>query len=204
MPFTLILGIFVQIFFMLKQDQIVKNTKKYFQTAQEHGFMPEELINFLGEAFIKAPASTMADLNNAFEGGLIDHLLKVTKYAISINENVLPESLRLPKKDLIKVCFLHQIGKTHLYVPCTSEWHIKNQGKMYEFNDSIVSMRVGERSAYYAISNGVSLTQEEYQAIVNFDKDDSDKQSKYHNSLLGDLLKMANQLAIIEEKKSNS
>jgi len=189
---------------MIKQEQIVKNTKKYFQTAQEQGFMTEELMSFLGETFIKAPASTMADLNNAFEGGLIDHLLRVTKYAVSINETILPENLRLPKKDIIKVCFLHQIGKAHLYVPCTSEWHIKNQGKLYEFNDGLTSMRVGERSAHYVLSNGVTLTEEEYQAIINFDKDDSDKQAKYHNSLLGDLLKMANQLAIIEEKNQKN
>lgn len=189
---------------MIKQEQIVKNTKKYFQTAQEHGFMTEELMNFLGESFIKAPASTMADLHNAFEGGLIDHLLRVTKYAVSINESLLSESLKLPKKDIIKVCFLHQIGKAHLYTPCTSEWHIKNQGKLYEFNDNLTSMRVGERSAHYALTKGVTLTEEEYQAIINFDKDDTDKQAKYHNSLLGDLLKMANQLAIIEEKNQTN
>lgn len=185
---------------MIKQEQIVKNTKKYFQTAQEQGFMTEDLMSFLGEDFIKAPASTMSDLHNAFEGGLIDHLLRVTKFAISINENVLPEHLKLDKKTIIKTCFLHQIGKAHLYLPCTSEWHRTNQGKMYEFNDELVSMRVGERSAYYALSNNVSLTEEEYQAIVNYDKDNTDKQAKYHNSLLGDLLKMANDLAITEEK----
>lgn len=189
---------------MIKQEQIVKNTKKYFQTAQEQGFMTEELMAFLGENFIKAPASTMSDLHNAFEGGLIDHLLRVTKYAVSINETILPENLKLQKKDIIKVCFLHQIGKAHLYIPCTSEWHIKNQGKMYDFNDSLTSMRVGERSAHYALNNGVTLTEEEYQAIINFDKDDNDKQAKYHNSLLGDLLKMANQLAITEEKNQKN
>ena len=189
---------------MIKQEQIVKNTKKYFQTAQEQGFMTEELMNFLGESFIKAPASTMADLHNAFEGGLIDHLLRVTKYAVSINENVLSENLKLQKKDLIKVCFLHQIGKAHLYLPCTSEWHIKNQGKMYDFNNELTSMRVGERSAYYAISHGVILTEEEYQAIINFDKDDSDLQSKYHTSSLGNILKIANELAIMEEKNQKN
>jgi len=187
---------------MLKQEQIVKNTKKYFQTAKEQGFMTDELMTFLGESFIKAPASTMADLHNAFEGGLIDHILRVTKYAVSINENVLSENLKLDKKDIIKVCFLHQIGKAHLYVPCTSEWHIKNQGKLYEFNNELTSMRVGERSVYYVLTNGVTLTQEEYQAILNFDKDTTDLQSKYHTSNLGSLLKIANELAIIEEKNS--
>ena len=142
----------------------------------------------------------MVHLHNAFEGGLIDHLLRVTKFAVSINENVLPEALKLDKKTLIKVCFLHQIGKANLYVPCSSEWHRTNQGKMYEFNNDLLSMRVGERSVYYTLGNNIPLTEEEYQAIVNYDKDDTDKQAKYHTSMLGTILKMANELAIAEEK----
>jgi hypothetical protein len=40
---------------------------------------------FLGEEFINAPASTMESLNNAFTGGLIDHLLRVASYAVKFN-----------------------------------------------------------------------------------------------------------------------
>jgi len=182
---------------MLDKDKIIKNTKKYFETAEP--FMTESLTAFLGQDFMAAPASTNKDLNNAFEGGLVDHLLRTTKFAISINA-ALPEKLRLPKEDIIKVCFLYQIGKAHLYTPCTSEWHIKNQGKMYEFRNEEVSMRVGERSVFYALSHGVTLNDVETQAIMNHDKDDSDKQSKFHTSSLGMLLRQANEWAIIEEK----
>jgi hypothetical protein len=184
---------------MLEKDKIIKNTKKYFQTADSVGFMTEELTQFLGQDFIEAPASTNKDLNTAFEGGLIDHLLRTTKFGVSINET-LPENLKLKKEDVIKVCLLYQIGKAHAFTPCLSEWHRNNQGKMYEFNSNILSMRIGERSAYYALSNGVKLTELEYQAIVNHDKDDTDKQSKYHTSVLGMLLKQANEWAITEEK----
>jgi hypothetical protein len=62
-------------------------------------------------------------------------------------------------------------------------------------------MRVGERSAYYAISHGVSLTEEEYTAILFFDKTD-DKMSEYHNTMLGELLKMGNVLAIKSATKN--
>jgi hypothetical protein len=72
---------------------------------------------------------------------------------------------------------------------------------MYEFNNDITSMRVGERSAYYILSHGVSLTEDEFAAIVFFDKVD-DKMSDYYNSMLGELLKMANTLAIKHEQKS--
>jgi hypothetical protein len=178
----------------LKSEQIVKNTKKYFQTATDNGFMNEDLIKFLGEDFIKAPASTMKNLHNAFEGGLVDYLLNVTKFAINFN-NSLPEEMRVDQKSLIKVCFLHQIGKAKMYKPCTSEWHIEKQGKMYEFNENSVSMRVSERSIYYATQHGIQFTDEEYSAILNFDKVD-DKMAEYHNTMLGDLLKTASLFTI--------
>lgn len=178
----------------LDQTKIVSNTKKYFETAKELGFMNDELMAFLGEEFIKAPASSMADYHNAFEGGLIDHLLRVASYAVRIN-NSLPENEKVNQNSLLKVCFLHGIGKAKLYKPCTSEWHRKNQGKMYEFNENLVSMRVSERSLYYALSHGIKFTEEEFSAIIFFDKTD-DKMSEYHNSMLGELLKMGSILAI--------
>jgi len=183
----------------LSNEIIVKNTKKYFKTAQENGFMTDELMTFLGEEFIKAPATTMKDLHNSFEGGLIDHLLRVTKYALYINEF---HSIKIEKETILKVCLLYQIGKAKAYVPCTSEWHKDKLGKNYEFSD-ILSMKVGERSAYYALSHGVKLTEEEFQAIVNHDKENSDKQATYHTEWLGEVLKMANIMAIAEEKKLN-
>jgi hypothetical protein len=183
----------------LEKEKIVANTKKYFDTATKLGFMNEGLMTFLGEDFIKAPASSMLSFNNAFEGGLIEHLLNVAKYAVLINKS-LPDDEKVDQNSLVKVCLLHQIGKAKLYTPCLSEWHREKQGKMYEFNEELTSMRVGERSVYYATSNGVSLTDEEYAAILNFDKTD-DKMSEHHNSMVGELLKMGSVLAIKSEQK---
>ena len=180
----------------LTQEKIVANTKKYFETATNNGFMTEELMTFLGESFIKAPASTMESLHNAFEGGLIDHLLRVAFYAVRFN-NSLPDDKKVDQKSLLKVCLLHQIGKANLYVD-GAEWAKKN-GKYYDFNNTLISMRVSERSIYYATSNGVTFTEEEFGAILMSDKSD-DKQAEYHNSILGDLLKMANLFAIKHEK----
>ena len=182
----------------LDQKKIVANTKKYFDTATKYGFMNDELMNFLGEAFVKAPASTMESLHNAFEGGLIEHLLRVAFYAVKFND-VLPDDKKVDQASLLKVCLLHQIGKAHLYKPSESEWHRKNQGKMYEFNNDLVSMRVSERSVYYALSHGVTFTEEEYSAILMSDKSE-DKMAEYHNSILGELLKMANIFAVKHEK----
>ena len=181
------------------KDKILKNKEKFLETNIKYEIFNEELLKFLGEDIITAPASTMTSLHNAFPGGLVDHILKTTKYAVGLNA-LLPKNLQVDIKSLIKVCFLHQIGKTFLYKWNESEWHRNNQGKMYEFNEELVSMRVGERSIYYATKYGLSLTEEEYQAIINYDKTDDDKQAKWYGGVLSTILKQSNELAIMEEK----
>ena len=46
----------------------------------------------------------------------------------------------------------------------------------------------------------LNLTEEEYQSIVNYDKSDDDKQSKWYSSSLSTILRQANELSIIECK----
>ena len=157
----------------LQKEEVIVNTKKYLETAnhKDFGFMTPELEELLGSEFIKAPASATTKLHNAFEGGLIDHILRVMKKAYLINEGMV-EGLKVSMKSLVKVVYLHQIGKAKLYTPNSSEWHRTNLGKMYEFNEDLTSMSIGERSVLYALSSGITLTDDEYVAIVNHDKTD--------------------------------
>jgi hypothetical protein len=186
---------------MIEQEIIEKNKKNYYGGITAYKVCPIEFIDHLADmGLFTSPASTMVSLHNAFPGGLVDHLLRVTSYAVKIND-MLPESLKQSKNSVVKVSLLHSIGKVGLYIPCKSEWHIKNQGKMYEFNENLTSMSVGERSVFYITSNGNNILNEyEYQAILNYDKDSSDKMSEWHSSPLGVILKMAIKLAIMEEK----
>jgi hypothetical protein len=182
------------------KEKIIRNKEKFTKTNETYNILSENLMEFLGEDLYSAPASNMESMYNAFPGGLVDYILTVTKYGINLND-ILPELQRVDKQSIIKVCFLHQLGKVKLYKFCESEWHRKNQGKMYDFNEDLVSMRVGERSAYYSLRYGVGLSDEEYQSILNYDKTDDDKQSKWYGSTLSIILRLANELAIIECKK---
>jgi hypothetical protein len=182
---------------------IEKNKKIFNKTVETYNIFTPKLIEFLGPSLFTAPASTMTSLHNAFEGGLIDHLIRVAKYAAMFNE-ILPESLRCTKESVLKVSFLSEIGKVFLYKPCESEWHRKNQGKMYEFIEENVSMKVGERSLYYALTNGVLLTEQESQALLCHDKQpDDDKMVKWYSTPLTNVLKAAIGFAIMEEKNEN-
>jgi hypothetical protein len=189
---------------MITSEQIEKNKKTYLTAVKTYNVCHPEMFDILTNlGMFEAPASTMLSLHNAFPGGLVDHLLRVASYATKINET-LPELLKQKKESLIRISLLHGIGKVGLYKPNKSDWHIKNQGKMYEFNEELTSMSVGERSVYYMIiyKNGDMLSDIEYQAIINYDKPQSDKMSEWHTSTLGEILKMAIKLAIIEEKSN--
>lgn len=188
---------------MITQEKINQNTKKFTDTVQSYSVCDKNLIDKLFElGFFIAPASTMLNLNNAFPGGLVDHSLRVAMYCVKINET-LPDELKQSKNSLIRVALLHAIGKSSLYIPCKNDWQIKNMGKMYEFNEELTSMSVGERSIMYIMnhSDNTKLTNDEYQAIINHDKDTDNKSSEWHTETLGVILKMAIKLAIITEKK---
>jgi hypothetical protein len=145
----------------------------------------------------------MKDMNNAFPGGLLDHSIKVAKYAVYLNK-VIPKEMQMDVSSVLKVSFLSEIGKSFLFKPCKSEWHVNNLGKYYEYNEDIISLKVGERSLLYALQNGVKLTEEESQAILNHDKPDDDKQNRWYTNKLGQILKQATDLAILEEKETNN
>jgi hypothetical protein len=183
----------------LSKEKIIKNAKKFNETGLKYGFINDELITLLGQEFITAPACSTTNLYNTFDGGLIHHILTTTKYAISINE-MLPENKQVNIESLIKVSFLHQIGKAKMFVEQKSQWHRDNKGEMYIFNDELLSMTVSERSVYYALISGIKLSEDEVFAIYNYNDDFSGRPMTTTGEKLAAILRIANQLAILEEK----
>jgi len=183
---------------MLTTKQLESNQAKFLEVNEKYNIMTKELVEFLGDNLFIAPASSTLSMVGCYPGGLLHHTIKACKYAINMNK-LLPENIRQSDATIIKTVFLSQIGKVFMFCPCTNEWKLK-EGKMYEFCDNLIRLRVGERSIYYATKYGVQLTEEEYQAILNLDKDDDDKMAKYFSSTLTSVLKWGFELAVIEEK----
>lgn len=183
---------------MLTIPQLEHNKAKFLESNEKYGIMTKELLDFLGDDLFTAPASSALSMVGCYPGGLLNHTIRACKHAIKVNE-ILPESLKQPIATIVKTVFLSQIGKVFMFCPSTNEWQIK-QGKMYEFCDDAIRLRVGERSIYYATKHGVNLTEEEFQAILNLDKDDEDKMAKYFSTSLTSIIKWGFELAIMEEK----
>jgi len=184
---------------MLNKETILKNKQRLIETSDKYGVLNESLFNFLGEDLFTAPASTSLNMYGAYPGGLVEHILNASKYSVKIND-LFPENLRQETSSILKCTILSQLGKVFLFKPNQSEWHKTNLGKMYEFNDELISMRVGERSAFYCSTHGIELNEEEFQTIMNSDKGDDDLQSKYHTTPLGQVVKMGFEMEIFKQK----
>lgn len=184
---------------MITAEQIESNKKKFVDTNNKYKIFTPELEDFLGEEFYIAPASTSLDMYGCYPGGLINHCLKAAKYSIKLNE-LLPENMRQNTTSILKCVFLSQIGKTFMFKFNDNEWQKKTLGKMYDFVENEVSMRASERALHYIMKCGVTLNEEEFQSILNSDKEPDDKMAKYRSSNLSNIIRMGFELSIIEEK----
>ena len=181
---------------MLTVTQLENNKKKFLETNEKYNIFTKELLDFLGEEIFISPASSSLNMIGCYPGGLLYHIIKGCKYSLKLNE-ILPDDLKQPVESIVKVAFLCQIGKVYMFEIAMGP---SNVGKMYNFNDNLVRLHVGERSAYYALKYGVKMTDEVYQSIVNIDKENDDKMAKYFSSMLSQIIKMGFELATIEEK----
>jgi hypothetical protein len=184
---------------MLSAAQLEFNRDKFIETNLKYNIFTQELVDYLGVEFFTAPATTTTTMYGCYPGGLLHNTIRACNYSIKLNE-LLPKSLKLEVGSIVKSVFLSQIGKVFLYCPNQNKWQRENLGKLYDFCNDEVKLRVGERSVYLALKYNVQLNETEYQAILNLDKENDDKQAKYFSETLSQIIKMGFDLAIMEEK----
>tara|TARA_Y100000385_G_scaffold152145_2_gene157804 strand:+ start:1730 stop:2488 length:759 start_codon:yes stop_codon:yes gene_type:complete len=136
----------------------------------------ESLYEFLEERMMYAPASGLEHYHNAFPGGYVDHVLRVCECANRICKQweEMGATINFSNEELMFSALNHDLGKIgdlteDYYKPNESEWHRKNQGKIYEGNKNIVHMPVPHRSLWMLQEFGVKVTQNEYIAIMTHD-----------------------------------
>lgn len=148
----------------------------------------ERLIKWLETTdFYFAPANPSTNMAGCEPGGLVQHLINVGTYMLKQNE-MLPEALKIPKKDIVTVALLHDFGKINLFKINTNDY-FRKQGKLYEYNNDITPMQIGERTLYY-LQNLVTFNANEFQTILFFGKND-DKQAEYFGNIMVSMLRNA-------------
>lgn len=130
------------------------------------------MYEIFGDELVTAPASGKVHFHNAFPGGYIDHVLRVTTTALEVAAlyKKIGGSIDFTKQELIFSALHHDLGKLGhpeqgpYYVEQDSDWHRK-RGEMYKQNENIQYMKAPERGLMLLQKYGVTVTDKEWLAI---------------------------------------
>ena len=190
----------------LSKEILVSNFSKYkkklitYVGEQE----TESIIEELGgdDAVMNATYANMDNTGLAYDGSFTETVIALTVYALKIN-GLLPEEKQVSKESIAKVALLSQIGKVLLFKPQTNDWRRKNLGENYTYAELDGAIRVGERSILIAMNSGVKFTEFEFEAMRIMDKqnENADNYSKYFSGTLSMVIKQANEMIDMINRK---
>lgn len=134
----------------------------------------------LGNRLLESPASSKLNYHNCFPGGYLDHILRVTDFALKFYE-FYRDTLQLrcsdfTQENLVFVALHHDLGKLGMpdhgregYVQNPSEWHRKNQLAEYVYNTKNEFCPVPLRSLFLLQHYDISISWVEYLGILIHD-----------------------------------
>lgn len=183
---------------MTRAELNEKNLKLYYEKLEKLGIKTSVLGSNYNDKLLNATFTNSNEFGNAYDGSLLEIVLKVlTPYAVRINE-LLPEEQRVDKNTLVKVCLLHQIAKAVRLIPNDNEWERDKRGLMYKYDSDLPSIRTGLHSVSMCFDCGIPLTTEEIEAMTINDRDLSDDQARWHASTMATIVRQANELTYVQ------
>lgn len=183
---------------MITEEVKEKNYSLYIKKLNQIGIDTSILEEKYGEVIKNAPFTTINDYGNSYDGSLLEIVLKIlTPYAIKINES-LPKELMVDKNVLIKICLLHQIAKGDRVKPNDNSWEITNRKILYKWKESAPSIGSGLHSLAMCTECGIAFTKEEIEALTINDRELTEPKTRYHSSVLSNIIRIANELTYIQ------
>jgi hypothetical protein len=163
---------------ILDETQITENYEK-FRKLINQTFTGDRLDSLnkmydqLEDRIVLTPASSTEHFHNAFAGGYIDHILRVTRNAVKVFDMYTDLGIGLVQFDKETVIFTalhHDLGKVgnvneSWYIPNDSQWHIENQGKIYKTNPNMHWMNLNDRTFWLLNHFGIKISEVEYLGI---------------------------------------
>ena len=166
----------------LTEEQIVQNWNDLIQVIDDN-FEGERkaklttLYENFADRMMMAPASGIEHFHNSWPGGYVDNVLRVCKCANNVYNmwrEMGADVSNYTHEELMFCALNHDLGKVgdkdnEYYVPNQSEWHRKNQGKIYDPNPKIQHMTVPHRSIWLLSNYGIHFSQNEMIGILTHD-----------------------------------
>ena len=164
---------------MLTAEKIKSNWEDYRNSVNTLFPSRKDALNKmydeLEDRMVFMPASSMEHFHNAFAGGYVDHVLRVMDCVETLHEAWAGMGANMAGYTFEEMMFAamhHDLGKAgfpgngnEVYQTETSDWHRKNQGKLYKTNAAIPFAMVPDLSVWLLQEYDVILSWTEYQAI---------------------------------------
>jgi hypothetical protein len=161
----------------LSPEQMADNLAKFYSLIDKYisGNRKDKLLEMykdIEETLATSPASTKISHHNAFAGGYLDHVIRVTEAALVFEKvwDKFGQSKNYTTEELAFAALNHDLGKLGtndepVYIPNQSQWHRENQGLMFNYNPAITHMRIAERSLFVLQKYGIQVSENEFLAI---------------------------------------
>jgi hypothetical protein len=164
---------------MLEAEKIKSNWEQYRELVNTLFPTRKTALNRmydeLEDRIAMMPASSMEHFHNAFAGGYVDHVLRVMDCAEALHFTWSTQGADMSgytREELLFAAMHHDLGKVgfpgegnEVYQIETSDWHRKNQGKLYKTNPNIPFTMVPDLSVWLLQEYDVKMSWTEYQAI---------------------------------------
>jgi len=162
----------------LSAGQLQENWDKLINLIEET-FSNERKVKLLQmyehfkDRMMFAPASSQEHFHNCFPGGYVEHILNIVRYSKAFHK-VWKENGAVvdnyTEEELVFAALHHDLGKVgdlenDHYIPNDSEWHRKNQGKIYISNPDLHFMTPPDRGIWILNQFGIRMTQNEMLGI---------------------------------------
>ena len=182
---------------MITTETKEKNLMLFFKKLSQLGVDTARLEETYGTAIKNGSFTNSNEFGNAYEGSLLEIVLKtLTPYAIKLNE-LLPEGKRVDKNTLVKICLLHQLAKAIRLIPNDNSWEIEKKGLVYKYNSGLPSIRTGLHSLIMCQVCGINFSTEEAEAMTVNDRDLTDDQARWHSSIMATIVRQASELTYL-------
>ena len=168
----------------LTAENIQSNWKVFLHNIETHisdkKDRKQKLLNFYKkyeERIVMMPAAHKKEYHGAFPGGYVDHVNRVVRAAIDLNElwtTFGADMTTYTREELMFSAINHDLGKMgdadhEAYIPQTDQWRKDKLGENYMFNKKLPFASVPDRTLFLLQQHDISYSFNEMLAIKTHD-----------------------------------
>jgi len=155
----------------LTVEQLQENWDKLIQLIEDtfEGERKEKLLKMyehFKDRMMFAPASGQEHFHLCTPGGYVQHILNIVHYSKEFHKIWKENGASVDDytmEELVFAALHHDLGKVgdlekDHYIPNPSEWHRKNQGKIYTNNPDLLFMTPPDRGIYILNQFGIKMS----------------------------------------------